>query len=143
MLGSVCSRGKPPLSTKRSSCSASCRRVGIGLCASTYNYIRALSNHPITFDSKLINALLSNQKTPQDFLRHGDAARREPPRLRLRARGDGAYHGEDHGGLPTDTSASAATNWSSEEQSAHKVLEWHNQCGQVENVFKELKQGFG
>jgi hypothetical protein len=29
------------------SCSASCRRIGIGLCASTCSYIRAPSPHPV------------------------------------------------------------------------------------------------
>ncbi|MDN5941060.1 MAG: IS1380 family transposase [Nitrospira sp.] len=36
-----------------------------------------------------------------------------------------------------------ASNWSTEEKTAHEVLRWHNQRGQAEHVNKELKAGFG
>ena len=39
MLGSACSRGTPPLSMTCLSCSVNCRRMGMGLCASTARFI--------------------------------------------------------------------------------------------------------
>lgn len=35
------------------------------------------------------------------------------------------------------------SNWLQEEKSAHEVLVWHNQRGQAENFYKELKTGLG
>ena len=36
-----------------------------------------------------------------------------------------------------------ASNWPTEEKTAHEVLRWHNQRGQAEHVNKELKHGLG
>jgi len=36
-----------------------------------------------------------------------------------------------------------ASNWPSEQKSAHQALDWHNQRGQAENFLKELKGGLG
>jgi hypothetical protein len=36
-----------------------------------------------------------------------------------------------------------ASNWPTEEKTAHEVLHWHNQRGQAENFNKELKTGLG